>query len=271
MQLCIAWSDANIAFDGAVAVWLWGGDGSADAGGRCYGDKRYNWSAQKSRDVPHRPTPQLSSSSVVPRGAIIAYTHQFTPNARVQQLRTRTVWLHDSCVTHSHGRAGANRVSKRQVDAVMEASRALVAIAASSVAEVDDQVTLPQLRVLVMIATQGPRNVATVADALAVNPSNASRTCERLVRAGLLDRRESVADRRNMTLSLTNRGRKVVATVIDRRRTAIEQVLATMAAADRRSLADAFGRFAAAAGEPAEHDVLSALWAGDRKVVGELG
>jgi DNA-binding MarR family transcriptional regulator len=45
-----------------------------------------------------------------------------------------------------------------------------------------------------------------VAGALDVNPSNASRTCDRLMKAGLLDRRESPDDRRNVTLTLTEAG-----------------------------------------------------------------
>ena len=42
----------------------------------------------------------------------------------------------------------------------MRASRALVGIAAASIAEVDGTVTVPQLRVLVIIDTRGPQNLA---------------------------------------------------------------------------------------------------------------
>ena len=41
----------------------------------------------------------------------------------------------------------------------MRASRALVGIAAASIAEVDDMVTVPQLRVLVMVDIRGPLNL----------------------------------------------------------------------------------------------------------------
>lgn len=50
----------------------------------------------------------------------------------------------------------SHRELARQVDAVMAAARVLVSVVASSVAEVEDRVTLPQLRVLVMLATQDP-------------------------------------------------------------------------------------------------------------------
>ncbi len=45
------------------------------------------------------------------------------------------------------------------VDGVLRASRALVAVAARSIASVDDTVTLPQFRTLVALAARGPQNV----------------------------------------------------------------------------------------------------------------
>ena len=70
------------------------------------------------------------------------------------------------------------------VDTVLAASRALVAVAARSLAEAGDEVTLPQYRALVVLAAQGPRGTAELAAALAVNPSTATRMCDRLVRKG---------------------------------------------------------------------------------------
>ena len=87
-------------------------------------------------------------------------------------------------------RVTADRPSHDQVEAVLGALRALVAVAAASIAAVDDVVTVPQLRVLVMLHTRGPMNLAAVAAVLEINPSNASRTCDRLSKAGLLDRRD---------------------------------------------------------------------------------
>ena len=66
-------------------------------------------------------------------------------------------------------------VSAEQVSSVMRASRVLVSVVARSIAEVEDVVTLPQLRVLVMIASHGPQNLGSVAAALGVHPSNATR------------------------------------------------------------------------------------------------
>lgn len=147
------------------------------------------------------------------------------------------------------------RPSVDEVAAVLRASRAFAGLSAASIAAVDDMVTVPQLRVLVMVATRPTLNLAAVAAELDVNPSNASRTCDRLVAAGLLDRRESTADRRNIELALTPAGRKLVDAVIDHRRTAIRRVLRKMEPSDRGALAAALDKFATAAGEPDYEDL----------------
>lgn len=154
----------------------------------------------------------------------------------------------------------ADSATASHIDAVLRASRALVGIAAASISEVDDLVTVPQLRVLVMVDTRGPMNLASVAAGLEVNPSNASRTCDRLIKAGLLDRRDAPEDRRNITLSLTEEGRRLVGRVTKHRRTAIGRVLREMTAEDRDLLATALDNFAAAAGEPTIDDAIRLIW-----------
>ncbi|MFL1595339.1 MarR family transcriptional regulator [Rhodococcus ruber] len=147
-----------------------------------------------------------------------------------------------------------------QVDAVMWASRALVGIAATSVAEVEDRVSIPQLRILVLVGTRGPLNLAAVAEELEVNPSNASRAVDRLIKLGLLDRRDSPSDRRNLALTLTPEGTELVRTVTEHRRSAIAAVLQRLSAQERDKLASAFDAFATAAGEPTHGDALTLLW-----------
>ncbi|CAM3258806.1 MarR family transcriptional regulator [Mycobacterium intermedium] len=152
--------------------------------------------------------------------------------------------------------------SADQIEAVLRASRALVGIAAASIAAVDDSVTVPQLRVLVMIDTRGPLNLAAVAEALEVNPSNASRICDRLIKAGLLDRQEAVNDRRHIVLSLTSAGRRLVNKVIKHRRAAVTRILRDMAPKDRELLKTALDRFATAAGEPNPDQTAAIIWPG---------
>jgi DNA-binding MarR family transcriptional regulator len=152
-----------------------------------------------------------------------------------------------------------DRPSDGQVEAVLCALRALVGIAAASIAEVDDVVTVPQLRVLVMLYTRGPMNLAAVAAALGVNASNASRTCDRLSKAGLLDRRDLPTDRRHVTLTITGVGRKLVEKVNRHRRAAIQRALRKMPAPQRQRLAEDLTAFAAAAGEPLD-ELLTLVW-----------
>jgi DNA-binding MarR family transcriptional regulator len=116
-------------------------------------------------------------------------------------------------------------------------------------------VTVPQLRVLMMIFTRGPMNLGSVAANLDVSAPNASRICDRLIKAGLLDRREDHSDRRNITLTLTRSGQELIERVNRHRRTAVRRVLRKMTASDRESLTAALDTFAMAAGEPVGPDL----------------
>lgn len=151
-------------------------------------------------------------------------------------------------------------VDEAAVDAAMAAARVLVGLSAQSVAAVDDVVTLPQLRVLVMIASQGSLNLAAVAAALGVHPSNATRAVERLVVAGLLDRGDDPADRRNVVLELTGAGSTLVDRVMEHRRAAIVKILDQMPVADRDALAAAMSSFVTAAGDLSADAVWSLGW-----------
>jgi DNA-binding MarR family transcriptional regulator len=146
------------------------------------------------------------------------------------------------------------------VKATMLAARALVAISAQSLAAVDDIVTAPQLRVLVMVASRGPLNLAAVARGLGVHPSNATRACDRLVASGLLDRRDDPGDRRNLLLQLTEEGHRLVDGVMDRRRHAIAEVLERMPALQRAALIPVLTEFAQAAGEVQDENLWELGW-----------
>jgi DNA-binding MarR family transcriptional regulator len=140
------------------------------------------------------------------------------------------------------------------VDAVLTASRVLVAIAARSLADVAEEVTLTQYRSLVVLASRGPQSVAALAEELAVTPSTASRLCDRLVRKGLVRRREDRQDRRAVRLALTPAGRGLVDAVTERRRTELASLLDGIPATTQRSMARALARLAEAAGEVPEQE-----------------
>jgi DNA-binding MarR family transcriptional regulator len=147
------------------------------------------------------------------------------------------------------------RVTKteRELDAVMAASRALVAIVARSFAEADVAITLQQWRVLVVVAHFGPLSPGELAKWLAVHKSNATRMCDALVGAGLLDRREDPDNRRRMVLSLTADGEAVVDSLQAYRRQAIATILDQVPPRRRGQVAEAMQAFADAAGDRPEH------------------
>ena len=140
------------------------------------------------------------------------------------------------------------------VEAVLGASRALVAVAARSLATVAEDVTLAQYRFLVELASRGPQRLADLAQALGVDRSTATRMCDRLVRKRLVARRRAQEDRRAVRVSLTRAGGELVAEVSGRRRTEIAAIMHRMPAADRESVLRALRAFADAAGEVPEQD-----------------
>jgi DNA-binding MarR family transcriptional regulator len=151
----------------------------------------------------------------------------------------------------SHGALSpsADATTDELVDTVLAASRALVAVAARSLAAAGDEVTLPQYRALVVLAACGPQGTAELAAALAVNPSTVTRMCDRLVRRGLVRRHRQAGDRRSVRIALTAAGRGLVAEVTQRRRAELARLLAALPPGQREPVIAAFRAFATAAGE----------------------
>jgi len=144
------------------------------------------------------------------------------------------------------------QVREEHADAVLAGTQVIGSLIAESISRVEQEVTMPQLRVLMLAASQAPLNLLTVAADLGVHPSNATRTCDRLVRAGLLDRRTSTRDRRHLALSLTPAGRRLVERVLRFRRQRVVQLLERMAPDDRTDLVRSLAALAEAAQPEAE-------------------
>ncbi|HEY1570331.1 MAG TPA: MarR family transcriptional regulator [Pseudonocardiaceae bacterium] len=149
-----------------------------------------------------------------------------------------------------------------QVRAVMRAAQALVGIVVGSLSEVEGIVSVPQFRILVIIANQGPLNVNALAGAARVHPSNATRACDPLVTRGLLARQESTVDRRQVQLKLTDHGRDVLRSVLRHRETAISEILSRMAPSPRADFVVALESFCAAAGDVID----DSLWQWDPSI-----
>jgi len=139
------------------------------------------------------------------------------------------------------------------VDAVLTASRSLVAVATRSLGAAAEDVTIAQYRALVVLASRGPQRMADLAAALDVAPSTAGRMCDRLVRKGLIRRHRARADRRAVLVSVTAPGRLVVDQATARRRALIGEILGRLPAGRQRAVAEALAAFADAAGEIPDH------------------
>ncbi|MDA8047085.1 MAG: MarR family transcriptional regulator [Actinomycetota bacterium] len=162
--------------------------------------------------------------------------------------------------------------SRELVEALLGASRALVGVAVSSLAACDADVTLAQYRTLLVLSARGPQRVAQLAEATMVSPPNATRICSRLSGKGLVRRSRSPADRRSVRVSLTARGREVVARVSEARRTELGRVIAGIPEAGREQLIDALRAFTAAATRQTlkEDQLVLVMKASGRRLLSEL-
>jgi DNA-binding MarR family transcriptional regulator len=110
------------------------------------------------------------------------------------------------------------------VDALLCLTRPLVGIGVRSVQSASGGVTIPQYRVLVLLEDNGALSIGAIALELGVNPSNATRVCDRLERLGLATRAASSRDRRSVLVGITQAGRRVVAAVTAERRRELARV-----------------------------------------------
>ena len=152
------------------------------------------------------------------------------------------------------GQMSVSTPTVSDLDSVLAAANVLLHVAAQSVLEVEEIVTTPQLRVLILISLSGPQSLGAVAAELGVHPSNATRTCERLVQADLIARSDNPTDRRYVHLTLTDQGAALVEHVLQRRRKAMAAVLSTMPEPLRDATTSAFQAFADAAGGEGTRD-----------------
>jgi DNA-binding MarR family transcriptional regulator len=145
---------------------------------------------------------------------------------------------------------GEGRSSEEDVDSVLRASRALMGVVARSLMPALESVTLPQFRVLVVLASSGPVPIGFLASRLGTVASTFSRFVDRLEDASLVEREPNPDSRREILVRLTAKGEEMVREVTERRRHAMAGVLERLTPGERCSLAHALDIFSAAADEP---------------------
>lgn len=136
------------------------------------------------------------------------------------------------------------------------ASRALVGVAARSLAETSD-VTVPQFRALVLLSQRPGSAVSDLAGDLEVHPTTATRLVDRLVRKRFVRRQTLTSDRRVTQLFLTAGGRDLVDRVTRRRMRDLARIVNRMPPDSWAAVTDAMTAFAAAAGESTGGDLFA--------------
>jgi DNA-binding MarR family transcriptional regulator len=134
-------------------------------------------------------------------------------------------------------------------DVVLAATRAFVGVAARSLHDISDEVTLAQYRVLVLLDAREALPMGELAAHLDVNPSTITRICDVLVDKQLVRRRAMRDNRRAVQAELTARGHRLVEQTMSHRRRLVDEVLARLSPEQQRRLARSLSEFALAAGE----------------------
>ncbi|MFC0005590.1 MarR family winged helix-turn-helix transcriptional regulator [Micromonospora siamensis] len=159
---------------------------------------------------------------------------------------------------------GATDAEAALVDDLAALSRVLVGLTARTLAGLDAELTLSQYRTMVLLAARGPLRTVDLAAALDVHPSTVTRTCDRLIRRGLVERRQGTTDRRVAWLGLTDTGRHLTGTVTRGRSDRIRELVRAAGVAGSASGRKLISRLVSAAGEPTEAEWWQNWAAGDR-------
>ena len=134
-------------------------------------------------------------------------------------------------------------------DVLQAATRVLAGVALRSLDVLDSAVTLPQFRLLAVLADLGPAPSGRAARALGLDPSTVTRLADRMVAAGHVARGTDPRHRGVVTLELTASGHDLVAAADAWRRQELARILGLLAPAEQQALTTALGLLVAAAGE----------------------
>lgn len=138
-------------------------------------------------------------------------------------------------------------------------TRVLVGITMQSLAVLDGQVSLPQFRLLLILAGLGRVPSSRLAAELGMTGSSVTRLADRLEDAGLLTRGTDPRNRSIVTLEVTGAGLHLVARVVERRHELLAAVLDRMAPAERAAASRVARRFAELAADAAAFSVTGPL------------
>ncbi len=101
---------------------------------------------------------------------------------------------------------------------------------------VDFDFSLPQLATLLLLDEEGELTIKQVAEILGRSVSATSRLLDQLVERGMVSRREDEHDRRAKRIAITEKGRKLIATLEQRRADAQLAVMEYYSAEEQASI-----------------------------------
>jgi DNA-binding MarR family transcriptional regulator len=140
----------------------------------------------------------------------------------------------------SHGPDGPEHSIAAAVDS---AADALLSVWDRAREQAATRLSGSQLRAMLVVEQQDGINLRGLATELGAILSSASRLCDRLVAAGLVERGPGRLDRREIALRLTPTGRAVLAELRAERRQLLADVLGRMSPAGRTALLNGLQEF----------------------------
>jgi DNA-binding MarR family transcriptional regulator len=137
----------------------------------------------------------------------------------------------------------------RDLAVLQSATRVLTGVALRSLEALDGAVTLPQFRMLAVLADLGQARSAQVARALGLEASTVTRLADRMVAAGHVVRGTDPSHRGVVTLELAATGRQLVDRVEARRREELARILRQLPAGQQDQVTAALRLLVEAAGD----------------------
>lgn len=153
-------------------------------------------------------------------------------------------------VGNSSGAAGAApELTPETLEILQAATRVLTGVALRSLDVLGGAVTLPQFRMLAVLADLGHARSVQVARALGLEASTVTRLADRMVAAGHVTRGSEAGHRGVVTLELTESGQQLVDCVAAWRRQELARIFRQLPPAGQRQVTSALRQLVQAAGE----------------------
>jgi DNA-binding MarR family transcriptional regulator len=144
---------------------------------------------------------------------------------------------------------GAPDLTPETAAVLQEATRMLAGVALRSLDVLDSAVTLPQFRLLAVLADLGRVPSGQAARTLGLDRSTVTRLADRMVAAGHVARGTDPRHRGVVTLGLTASGQGLVATADAWRRGELARIMARLAPPEQATVTAALGLLVSAAGD----------------------